>query len=200
MPNLIRSPVSPALLWDTTAFLILDRVLLALLNVFGALVALEGTISHANRIFVDWSLYNDNRATINIMAVGSVVEFVACASRAVFAALGLMFSSRSLLMGANYYFVQVSVALGVVTIFVSTSLMLQWGAFGRLQSFHKQIFQILMLIFGVAHIILALACSYLQARQIKFLLPLLFMYLSGIHRQTSYPSTFLRSCSKAFLL
>ena len=131
---------------------------------FGALVALEGAINHIYRFKFVKGAHDENRTTPAIMALGTLVEFVACTLRAVFAALGPMFSTTLLPFGSNYYFIETSVALGVVAVFVSTILMLRWGAFGDHHSFVNSYLPMLLSLLGVSHFVLSVVCGHLQVR------------------------------------
>ena len=74
-----------AVMYESVVFLLLMRIFLPTLNGLGALVALDASVAHASKLFLQRNTFvaERHRHTARIMLLGSVIQLVSCLIRMV---------------------------------------------------------------------------------------------------------------------
>eukprot|EP00300_Choanocystis_sp_HF-7_P041262 c7956_g1_i1.p1 GENE.c7956_g1_i1~~c7956_g1_i1.p1 ORF type:complete len:467 (+),score=87.69 c7956_g1_i1:17-1417(+) len=150
-------------LYDTVVYLIVMRIALVVLNGLGAVVSLEALIGHISRNKNTIKSGRSVSTLVRTMLVASATELLACTLRAVFCAMGPMFSTTILPYSGNLMLFYLCIALDVSTTLLSVSLFLRWGAFGTQTTWYTKHLNHFLLGFGILFIGASMTFATLQA-------------------------------------
>eukprot|EP00300_Choanocystis_sp_HF-7_P034019 c4650_g1_i2.p1 GENE.c4650_g1_i2~~c4650_g1_i2.p1 ORF type:complete len:406 (+),score=84.69 c4650_g1_i2:172-1218(+) len=158
-------------LFDTTAFLVVMRIVLTVLNAVGFFIAAEAVISHVFRLVDEKTSRSPNSGlTVLIMAFGSTIQLTACAIRVVHCAMGPMYSTTSISFPAATFLFITCFALEIITSLISVILFLRWGAFGNVGSFCVRHFEAFVAAITAVYFVLTIVLAAFQAYNVADIL------------------------------
>ena len=164
--NELDCDISPDLLFDSLSFLVFLRINITSISVIGAFVALEASVSHFYRLFIDKNPFRlpSIKVTVILMALGSSFELIGCVVRAVYWGMGPLFSTSYFYYSTHIYLIYVPVALETLTTLLSVVLFHRWCLFGPQNSFFKRHLQALVAFVAALNFLLNFFLAILLVR------------------------------------